>query len=251
MNSHQKSIFLHLVIFPLIEFNQNGRNSKGSIFKRNICSAVTQPLFTSRMIRNAREENSRRGGWVRVFPTAETWSTYGSMLEFSSPNNQILHEHLFPETTKRHQLRPPNYRKNATKNPVKAPLTSNNIQSGNASSGTSQNTEYRKRSQSAGPGREKLHETETESANNKNNVGNANNASKHSSNSEDSGDPESLPTSDTVPMNRPRTSSGAVVMSSQNSSSSSSSSSGIGSMTSSEDDITCDVPSSPPNTTCK
>lgn len=219
-----------------------------------LCNHATSFCLFSRMIRNAREENSRRGGWVRVFPTAETWSTYGSMLEFSSPNNQILHEHLFPETTKRHQLRPPNYRKNATKNPVKAPLTSN-IQSGNA--GTYGNTEYRKRSQSAGPGREKLHETETESASNdskRGSVGNANNnASKNSCNSsaEDSGDPESLPsTSEPVPMNRPRTSSGAVVMSSQNSSSSSSSS-GIGSMTSSEDDITCDVPSSPPNTTCK
>ena len=52
------------------------------------------------MIRNAREENARRGGWVRVFPTAETWPAYGSMLEFSSPNNQILHEHLFPESAR-------------------------------------------------------------------------------------------------------------------------------------------------------
>ena len=34
------------------------------------------------MVRNAKEENNRRGGWVRVFPTAETWSLYGSMLEY-------------------------------------------------------------------------------------------------------------------------------------------------------------------------
>ena len=59
----------------------------------------------SRMIRNAREENARRGGWVRVFPTAETWPAYGSMLEFSSPNNQILHEHLFPESARKHASR--------------------------------------------------------------------------------------------------------------------------------------------------
>ena len=57
------------------------------------------------MIRNAREENARRGGWVRVFPTAETWPAYGSMLEFSSPNNQILHEHLFPESARKHASR--------------------------------------------------------------------------------------------------------------------------------------------------
>ena len=205
------------------------------------------------MIRNAREENSRRGGWVRIFPTAETWSTYGSMLEFSSPNNQILHEHLFPDATKRHQLRPPNYRKNATKNPVKAPTLTSNIQSGNTATSSSTSsgniTEYRKRSQSAGPGREKLHETETDNDHKKS--ANTTAAAAAAKSSEDSGEPESLlPGSELAPLNRPRTSSGAVVISSQNSSSSSSSS-GIGSMTSSEDDITCDVPNSPPNTTCK
>ena len=54
------------------------------------------------MVKNAREENSRRGGYVRIFPTTETWSLYGSILEFSSPNNQILHEHLFPDAMKKH-----------------------------------------------------------------------------------------------------------------------------------------------------
>ena len=39
-------------------------------------------FFSFRMVRNAKEENNRRGGWVRIFPTAETWSLYGSMLEY-------------------------------------------------------------------------------------------------------------------------------------------------------------------------
>ena len=56
----------------------------------------------SKMVKNAREENSRRGGYVRIFPTSETWSLYGSILEFSSPNNQILHEHLFPDAMRKH-----------------------------------------------------------------------------------------------------------------------------------------------------
>jgi len=34
-------------------------------------SSLSQEL--SRMVKNAREENSRRGGWVRIFPTADTW----------------------------------------------------------------------------------------------------------------------------------------------------------------------------------
>ena len=57
------------------------------------------------MVRNAREENARRGGWVRIFPTGDTWMAYGSMLEFSSPNNQILHEHLFPDSARKHAVR--------------------------------------------------------------------------------------------------------------------------------------------------
>lgn len=97
------------------------------------------------MIRNAREENARRGGWVRIFPTAETWPTYGSMLEFSSPNNQILHEHLFPEAARKHAIRT-GAAGNRRPKPSSTSSTANkpNI------------NETRKRSQSAGPGREKL-----------------------------------------------------------------------------------------------
>ena len=42
---------------------------------------------------------------MRIFPTGETWVNYGSMLEFSSPNNQILHEHLFPDAARKHAMR--------------------------------------------------------------------------------------------------------------------------------------------------
>ena len=33
-----------------------------------------------RILRRAREEHSRRGGWVRIFPTASSWDTYRSDL---------------------------------------------------------------------------------------------------------------------------------------------------------------------------
>ena len=45
---------------------------------------------------NVQEQYARRRGWVRVFPTAETWNSYGALLEYSSSNNLLLHEHLFP-----------------------------------------------------------------------------------------------------------------------------------------------------------
>ena len=33
----------------------------------------------------------------RIFPTSETWNNYGALLEYSSSNNLILHENLFPD----------------------------------------------------------------------------------------------------------------------------------------------------------
>ena len=56
-----------------------------------------------RMVRNAREENGRRGGFVRIFPTPDTWHHYGAILEYSSQNNLILHEHLYPNATRKAQ----------------------------------------------------------------------------------------------------------------------------------------------------
>lgn len=186
-------------------------------------SSLSQEL--SRMVKNAREENSRRGGWVRIFPTAETWPLYGSMLEFSSPNNQILHEHLFPEAAKRHLIRPPVFR------PKPKPPAQNQGQNVKAANPNNPSTvDYRKRSQSAGPGRERS-----------NSSIDGDRSSKKSSVDEgcESGEPESM-ASDLISMAiRPMTSSGAITASS-------STSSGIGSMASSEDDVDPVAPSSPP-----
>ncbi len=55
------------------------------------------------MVRNAREEYQRRGGYVRIFPTADTWQNYGALLEYSSQNNLILHEQLYPNATRKAQ----------------------------------------------------------------------------------------------------------------------------------------------------
>ena len=91
---------------PKQEYFKN-RNSYQNIVSRQFtairlaASTTSMSQELSRMVKNAREENARRGGWVRIFPTAETWPNYGSMLEFSSPNNQILHEHLFPDAARK------------------------------------------------------------------------------------------------------------------------------------------------------
>merc|ERR1719242_2555489 len=89
-------------------------------------SSLSQEL--SRMIRDAKEQYARRKGWVRIFPTSETWNNYGALLEYSSNNNLILHEHLFPDV----MMKPANRVRSRFKEGF---------------------NEVRKRSQSAGPGK--------------------------------------------------------------------------------------------------
>ena len=99
-------IYIYFDHDPKQEYFKN-RNSYQNIVSRQFtairlaASTTSMSQELSRMVKNAREENARRGGWVRIFPTAETWPNYGSMLEFSSPNNQILHEHLFPDAARK------------------------------------------------------------------------------------------------------------------------------------------------------
>ncbi|MCL4131906.1 UNVERIFIED_CONTAM: hypothetical protein GTU68_055116 [Idotea baltica] len=49
-----------------------------------------------RIFRQLREEYERRGGWARIFPTPDSWAMYGSLQEYDSPLNLILHLHLYP-----------------------------------------------------------------------------------------------------------------------------------------------------------
>lgn len=50
----------------------------------------------SRILRQTREEMSRRGGFVRVFPSPDSWELYGSFLEHRTTYNHLLHSKLFP-----------------------------------------------------------------------------------------------------------------------------------------------------------
>jgi len=43
------------------------------------------------------DENQRTNGWVRLFPTADTWEYYAQYLESrSSSFNMMLHKKLYP-----------------------------------------------------------------------------------------------------------------------------------------------------------
>ena len=55
----------------------------------------------TRIVRDVEEQQERRRGWVRIFPTEATWALYGSLLDFSSSTNLSLQEHLYPQTVLR------------------------------------------------------------------------------------------------------------------------------------------------------
>ena len=50
------------------------------------------------MIKWVKDQHSRRGGFVRIFPREETWSAYGALLEFKTHTNELLAARLFPDT---------------------------------------------------------------------------------------------------------------------------------------------------------
>ncbi|NWR56094.1 TTLL5 polyglutamylase, partial [Bucorvus abyssinicus] len=50
-----------------------------------------------KVLRQVREENERRGGFIRIFPTPLTWDLYGSFLEHKTSMNYMLATCLFPD----------------------------------------------------------------------------------------------------------------------------------------------------------
>jgi len=47
----------------------------------------------TRVLNKTKEENSRRGGWVRIFPTPDTWETYRfvcHIFRINNNNNKII-----------------------------------------------------------------------------------------------------------------------------------------------------------------
>ncbi|NXV16846.1 TTLL5 polyglutamylase, partial [Cepphus grylle] len=50
-----------------------------------------------KVLRRVREENERRGGFIRIFPTPLTWELYGSFLEHKTSMNYMLATRLFQE----------------------------------------------------------------------------------------------------------------------------------------------------------
>ncbi|XP_010193027.1 PREDICTED: tubulin polyglutamylase TTLL5-like, partial [Mesitornis unicolor] len=53
-----------------------------------------------KVLHRVREENERRGGFIRIFPTPLTWDLYGSFLEHKTSMNYMLATRLFQDRSK-------------------------------------------------------------------------------------------------------------------------------------------------------
>ncbi|CAG5129510.1 unnamed protein product, partial [Candidula unifasciata] len=50
-----------------------------------------------KILRRVKEEESRKGGWIRIFPSADSWDKYGHFLHSPDAHNLMLHQRLFPD----------------------------------------------------------------------------------------------------------------------------------------------------------
>ncbi|RLW09993.1 hypothetical protein DV515_00002092 [Chloebia gouldiae] len=67
---------------------------------RHSSSVLGLSMEEVKVLRQVREENERRGGFIRIFPTPLTWDLYGSFLEHKTSMNYMLATHLFKDRSK-------------------------------------------------------------------------------------------------------------------------------------------------------
>uniref|UniRef100_A0A2I3SK11 Tubulin--tyrosine ligase-like protein 5 n=1 Tax=Pan troglodytes TaxID=9598 RepID=A0A2I3SK11_PANTR len=86
---------------PLSASDAEMKNLVGSAREKGPGKLVGSVLGLSmeeiKVLRRVKEENDRRGGFIRIFPTSETWEIYGSYLEHKTSMNYMLATRLFQD----------------------------------------------------------------------------------------------------------------------------------------------------------
>ncbi|XP_064006135.1 tubulin polyglutamylase TTLL5 isoform X4 [Pogoniulus pusillus] len=72
-------------------------SSREKVTGRQGSSVLGLSIEEIKVLRRVREENERRGGFVRIFPTPLTWDLYGSFLEHKTSMNYMLATRLFQD----------------------------------------------------------------------------------------------------------------------------------------------------------
>ena len=50
-----------------------------------------------KIVRRAKEEFQRRCGWIRIFPSPDSWELYSSYMQYTTTHNLMLWQQLFPD----------------------------------------------------------------------------------------------------------------------------------------------------------
>ncbi|NXH12835.1 TTLL5 polyglutamylase, partial [Bucco capensis] len=72
-------------------------SSREKVTGRQGSSVLGLSMEEIKVLRRVREENERRGGFIRIFPTPLTWDLYGSFLEHKTSMNYMLATRLFQD----------------------------------------------------------------------------------------------------------------------------------------------------------
>lgn len=77
--------------------NQIPSRPMTSLPQRNQQNSVDRDLSTdeARVLKWAREQNARRGGFLRIFPRPDSWEKYGKFLQYRTTYNSLLARRLF------------------------------------------------------------------------------------------------------------------------------------------------------------
>ncbi|CAJ1073707.1 tubulin polyglutamylase TTLL5 isoform X4 [Xyrichtys novacula] len=84
---------------PALASNSETEGSKDKPGPKQ-CQKDSTPSLTAEeieVLHRTKEENERRGGFIRIFPTTETWALYGKYLDSMTSLNNMLANTLFQE----------------------------------------------------------------------------------------------------------------------------------------------------------
>ncbi|KAL5009107.1 hypothetical protein ScPMuIL_014688 [Solemya velum] len=73
-------------------------NSKNSDKSNNNSNKAMTGLNSEeiKILRRVKEEDQRKGGFVRIFPTADSWDLYTGYLQFNTTHNLMVHQRIYP-----------------------------------------------------------------------------------------------------------------------------------------------------------
>lgn len=77
---------------------RSGKNSTAASPSQGQYDTSSLSPDDAKLLRWVQDQHERRGGFLRIFPRADTWANYGALLEYKTHTNELLASRLFKET---------------------------------------------------------------------------------------------------------------------------------------------------------